>query len=103
MIDKLKHASKHYPLIEIIKRSFDKQYCVYQYMSAPMLSKLDLHEYGAYTEEDFDKTKQYSSGCWILINVFRNKKIATEYFKSTYGNNCFKNKLYYDISYSGEM
>ena len=49
MIDKLKHASKHYPLIEIIKRSFDKQYCVYQYMNAPMLSKLDLHEYGAYT------------------------------------------------------
>tara|TARA_R110002020_G_scaffold420843_1_gene629971 strand:- start:514 stop:867 length:354 start_codon:yes stop_codon:yes gene_type:complete len=81
---------KNYPIIEINKRSLDGQYNVWAYVKQS--DRLDVEGIGV-PEKNESIINNALGGCWILIAVHKNKRIATETMKKKYGSNCFKTEV----------
>tara|TARA_R110000782_G_C14566458_1_gene386824 strand:- start:249 stop:593 length:345 start_codon:yes stop_codon:yes gene_type:complete len=101
-----------------IKKRYDSCYNVWQWISLADLFKPNVeesilkevkaaylsvfHEYSWRDIENFGKDTTgipKSCGKWIIVNVLKNKREATEYCKSTWGQKCFKEKKGLSVTY----
>ena len=82
---------KYFPIIEINKRSFDGQYNVWAYIKKS--DRLNIDGLGTPLKSfhlNEGIINNALGGRWVLIDVHKNKKTATEALKKKYGKNCFK-------------